>query len=526
MNIHIKKSSLVLFVITFLSISNVTNAQFYPHDDNIDYKEDYRPQFHFSPKSEWMNDINALIYQDGTYHMLYQWGKKVRHGGYATSTDLIHWEDKGVALIPENSHIKHLGAKTNVSGGGVFSGSGVFVEGEVAEKITGSSKPALVTHYTGTRVGTCIAWSNDGGATWHNYKNNPVAHPTDGTVPRDPCVIWYEPTKSWILGIFTTPANKAEKKEKAGTIFYGSKDLINWDKLSFINFGHECPDLVELPLDGDTNNMKWVLSDAAGSYLVGQFDGKKFNPEDETPRRMDVGPDFYGSQTFFPHNMPEKKVIQIGWNDRWNGGVAEKWENNVELISSIKARSNRVWERNATFPVELGLITYEGKPHVTRTPIAAISKLYTNTTMFADKTLTPGNNILSGIKSKAFDMTAEFDLNNTTAKTITFTIANKSYTYKIAEQKLVGRMMKKKMKNGELIVLSSDTELDLKPDADGKLKIRMLIDWSNIEIFANKGVFSYSEHFALDPKANNVEIIVDGDVKLTSLEFNQIKSIW
>ena len=241
---------------------------------DTDYKEDFRPQFHFSPKWEWMNDINALVYQDGTYHMLYQWGKKVRHGGYATSTDLIHWEDKGVALIPENSHIKHLGAKTNVSGGGVFSGSGVFVEGEVAEKITGSPKPALITHYTGTRVGTCIAWSNDGGATWHNYKNNPVAHPTDGTAPRDPCVIWYEPTKSWILGIFTTPANK-EEKDKAGTLFYGSKDLINWEKLSFINFGHECPDLVELPLDGDTNNMKWVLSDASGSYLVGQFDGKK-----------------------------------------------------------------------------------------------------------------------------------------------------------------------------------------------------------------------------------------------------------
>ncbi len=165
-------------------------------------------------------------------------------------------------------------------------------------------------------------------------------------------------------------------------------------------------------------------------------------------------------------------------------------------------------------------------PHVTRTPIAAISKLYTNTTPFADKTLTPGNNILSDIKSKAFDMTAEFDLNKTTAKTITFTIANKSYTYKIAEQKLVGRSMRKTMKDGERIVISSDTDLDLKPDADGKLKIRMLIDWSNIEIFANKGVFSYSEHFALDPKANNVEINVDGDVKLTSLEFNQIKSIW
>ena len=73
---------------------------------------------------------------------------------------------------------------------------------------------------------------------------------------------------------------------------------------------------------------------------------------------------------------------------------------------------------------------------------------------------------------------------------------------------------------------SIDIDIYLNPDMNSKLKIRMLIDWSNIEVFANKGVFSYSEHFALDQKANNVGINLDGNMKLTSLEFNQIKSIW
>ena len=512
---NIKKSILTTFAMATLageiSAGELPGQEpFYASGKDTDYKENFRPQFHFSPKWEWMNDINALIYQNGTYHMLYQWGKKVRHGGYATSTDLIYWEDKGVALIPEATHIKHLGAQQNVSGDQVFSGSGVYVEGEVAKKITGSPKPALVTHYTGTKVGTCIAWSNDGGATWQNYKNNPVANPTKGAIPRSPCVIWYGPTKIWIMAIFTTPdKNMRETTGRKGTIFYGSKDLINWEELSFINFGFECPDMVELPLDGDTDQMKWVLYDAAGKYLVGQFDGIKFSPDDETPRLMDVGPDFYAGQTFFPHNLPEKKYIQIAWNDRWNGGVGEN-----------------VWERNATFPVELGLITYEGKPHITRTPISAIEKLYTGTKVFNNETLVRGKNILSDIQSKTFDMTAVFDLENTTANTITFTIANKTYTYKIAEQKLSSRIMRKKMRDGEQIVICSDADLDLKPDADGKLKIRMLIDWSNIEIFANKGAFSYSEHFALDPKSSDVAIEVDSDVKLISLKFNEVKSIW
>ena len=47
------------------------------HYQHSDYQEPYRPQFHFSPQNGWMNDINALWYLDGKYHMLYQWGKKI-----------------------------------------------------------------------------------------------------------------------------------------------------------------------------------------------------------------------------------------------------------------------------------------------------------------------------------------------------------------------------------------------------------------------------------------------------------------
>ena len=110
-------------------------AQYDPHPEGIDYSEDYRGQYHFSPKSEWMNDINALMYLNGTYHMIYQWGESKRHGGYATSPDLLHWTDQGVALIPQESFLP-AEAKRNVSGAQVYSGSGVVVSGATAEKIT------------------------------------------------------------------------------------------------------------------------------------------------------------------------------------------------------------------------------------------------------------------------------------------------------------------------------------------------------------------------------------------------------
>ncbi len=188
-----KSTRIALLVILFTT--TMTYGSYDPHPDNINYSEKYRGQYHFSPKTEWMNDINGLMYLDGKYHMIYQWGERIRHGGYATSPDLLHWTDKGVALIPQKSFLPK-DAVRNVSGDQVYSGSGVVVSGETAHKITGSTKEAMVAVYTGTAVGTCLAWSNDGGASWHDYPGNPVANPTRGTNPRDPCVFWHEPTKS------------------------------------------------------------------------------------------------------------------------------------------------------------------------------------------------------------------------------------------------------------------------------------------------------------------------------------------
>jgi fructan beta-fructosidase len=473
-----------LSISAFLAAALLTVAtaqgQYDPHPAGIDYTEDYRGQYHFSPKSEWMNDINALMYLDGHYHMIYQWGERIRHGGYATSPDLLHWTDRGVALIPQNSFLPKE-ATRNVSGADVYSGSGVVVSGETARKITGSPKEAMIAIYTGTKVGTCLAWSNDGGGTWRDYENNPVANPAEYADPRDPCVFWHEATEKWILALY-----------EKGTTFYGSTNLIDWKKLSNIDFGYECPDVYQIPLDGDEGNKKWVLQDANGTYLVGDFDGVTFTPEQDR-LIMDVGPDFYAAQTFFRPNFPGGKLIQIAWNDHWNGGIGEQ-----------------PWQRNATFPVEVGLVTYDGKMRVTRTPISAIESLYESTRTWKDETirdLSQGDNLLANVESKEFDLTAEFDLEGTTARELTFQVANKKITYNIEKQELLGK--------------------SLKSDADYRLSVRMLVDWSQLEIFAAGGVFSYSEQFAFTPNDAGLSLFaVGGDVKLVSLQLHEVARTW
>jgi len=474
-----KQMTTCVLILALTALSAYGNYD--PHPKDINYDEDYRPQYHFSPKTEWMNDINGLWYLDGKYHMIYQWGKKVSHGGYATSPDLLHWTDEGVALIPQESFLPK-DAVRNVSGDHVFSGSGVVVKGKTAKKITGSKKEAMVAIYTGTGVGTCLAWSNDSGKSWHDYKANPVANPTKGENPRDPAVFWHEPTSKWILAIY-----------EKGTTFYGSKDLIEWEFLSNIQFGHECPDVFELPLDGDPKKMKWILHDAKGSYYVGMFDGTTFTPEQEI-FLMDVGPDFYAAQTFFRPNFPSDKVIQIAWNDNWNGGIGEE-----------------PWQRNATFPVEVNLVSRDGKARISRTPIEAISTLYESTKKWDSQTLQccckDNKNLLADVKSKKFDLTIELDLDGATARELELMIANRRITYNFNKQELSGKI--------------------LKPNADNKLKIRFLVDWSSLEIFADEGVYSYSQQFAFMPDDDSLSLYVNGgDVKLVSMEFHEIARTW
>ena len=476
----IKNFGFYILCILFIGMQATVYGQFKPQDNNVNYTENFRGQYHFSPKTGWMNDINGLVYQGGKYHMIYQWGEQVRHGGYATSTDLIHWKDEGIALIPLKSDLPDTAIR-NAACNEVFSGSAVVVSGKASQKITGTKKEAIVAIYTGTGVGTCLSWSIDSGNTWHDYKKNPVANVTKGADPRDPRVFFHKPSNKWVMAIYEN-----------GTTFYGSTDLINWTVLSNIGFGFECPDLFELPVDGDKNNMKWVLMDANGSYLVGNFDGTSFKPAvGQKQQIMTLGNDFYAAQTFALGTLPnnDNRIIQLAWMDHWNGGLGES-----------------IWKRNATFPVSVGLVTYDGQMRITRNPIEEIFSLYSNEKKWESQMINSGSNLLSSIKSKQFEIIAEFDLTNTTASKFGFKIANKTIAYHVKSNVLLDE--------------------ELKPNALNKIKIRILVDWGQLEVFANDGIYSYSEQFAFSPENNDISLFSDGSVKLVSMEFHEISKIW
>jgi fructan beta-fructosidase len=265
------------------------------------YHEPYRPQFHFSPAQNWMNDPNGLIFYKGQYHLFFQynpsgttWGNI--EWGHAVSTDLVHWKELPIAIPQDSSEY-------------VFSGSVVYDKANSSGLGT-AGNPPLVAIYTSAQKATGIqeqslAYSEDGGTTWTKYANNPVLNENQQNF-RDPKVFWYAPGNEWLMVVARSDVHQVD--------FYKSANLRQWTYLSA--FGPagsaqgqwECPDLYQLPVDGNPHKTKWVLvvnvnpgGYAGGSgtqYFTGQFNGTTFTSDDPatyTPPAGDTYADFEGT---------------------------------------------------------------------------------------------------------------------------------------------------------------------------------------------------------------------------------------
>lgn len=489
-------------------------------------EQHYRPNFHFTPKSNWMNDPNGLFYANGIYHLYFQhwpygnlWGPM--HWGHATSKDLIKWEEQPIALYPDRF-------------GYIFSGSAVYDVNNTSGFGKDGKTPAVAifTYHDPIKdkagkvdvESQGIAYSLDNGLTWTKYdEGNPVMKNPGIHDFRDPKVTWDWVHNTWILILAA--------KDRAQ--LYSSPNLKDWTYLSDFEdkVGKhgvwECPDFFPIKVKG-TNQVKWVLLQSfnpgganGGSgtqYFIGDFDGKNFVLDKDFEQKLikekgiwlDYGHDSYASVSW--GNAPderEKKYI-TGWMinlDYANDTPTNIWRGTDSMVKEIELVKDKQGYRLNILPTETL------KKYISSTE--TIKKLSVNKSIELpvqknDLTKSEITLDLNGLKKGNYS----FTLYNQGGDILTFGVDNTLGEFYIdRSQAANGTTFEKRTKHIAKMPLTANQK---------NMTLKLLLDKTSIEIFYNNGEKVMTEIFFTKEPFTNLKAESTNKFSIENIVINQL----
>ncbi len=520
------KTLIVLLIPLFFGCSSNSGNKKETNTSPVsNYTEQYRPQFHFTPEANWMNDPNGMVYYEGEYHLFYQyypdstvWGPM--HWGHAISKDLVHWEHMPVAIYPDSL-------------GWIFSGSAV-ADLKNTSGLGTAENPPLVAIYTyhndklvksgsKTPQSQALAFSTDKGRTWTKYDKNPVLESPGIADFRDPKVFWHNETGKWVMILAVQDR----------VHLYSSPNLISWKFESEYGNGigghggvWECPDLFPLKVEG-SDVSKWVMfvninpggpnGGSANQYFTGEFDGKKFTPDETNEKWVDWGRDNYAGVTW--SNVPETdgRRLFIGWMSNW------QYANVVPTT---------VWRSATTIPRELSLISQDNSYLLVSKPVSELEVLRDGTTPVYHSSQN-----ISGEKEMALDsitlsqseLIFDFNLENGNIDSLGIVLENN-----LQEKLVIGYSLSQKQffvdrrAAGPSAFSKEFAGISRAPYTVGAhLQLRIFVDVASTELFVDGGKLVMTD--IVFPTENFTKLKVfstGGDLLLEKAEFYSLKRIW
>lgn len=489
-----------------------------PAGDSNYYTEVHRPQFHFSPEANWMNDPNGLVFYKGEYHLFYQyypdgmaWGPM--HWGHAVSKDLFHWSHLPIALFPDS-----LGL--------IFSGSAV-VDANNTSGFGSKENPPLVAIFTYHSVekekagktdyqNQGIAFSLDSGRTWTKYENNPVLKNQGVRDFRDPKVFWHDQSGKWVMTLAV----------KDHVELWGSSDLKTWNKLS--EFGNdygshggvwECPDLFEASVEGPAEK-HWVMlvsinpggpnGGSATQYFIGDFDGKTFTTKADKTQSIwiDYGPDDYAGVTY--SNIANVRKIFLGWMSNW---------------AYAEAVPTHPWRSANTIPRDITLVEVNGRLYVKSTPSKELQNIVTSSIELKNKEVQDSAVISTPQLDPGLSMVSA----TLEAKDFAFVLSNAAgEEVKVGYEKQSNRFYIDRRKTGKTDFSKNFNSLAFAPRfaTGNEIKVTMVTDVSSVEVFFDDGVSVLTGLYFTNEKLTTLAIKTSEPVNVTDIKAMQLKSVW
>jgi fructan beta-fructosidase len=520
----------LFFSVILLPLFLITSAQIKP----LLFREQYRPQFHFTPPSNWMNDPNGMFFYEGEYHLFYQyypdgnkWGPM--HWGHAVSNNMVQWQHLPIALYPDSL-------------GNIFSGSAV-VDHYNTSGLGTAGKPPIIAIYTyhnmaGEKAGKNdfqyqgIAYSNDKGRTWKKYEQNPVLPNTTGIRDfRDPKVMWHEATKKWVMTLAV----------KDHVEFWASSNLINWNYLS--SFGKElgahggvweCPDLFSIKVK-ETGRTKYVLlvsinpggpnGGSATQYFVGDFNGTIFLTDELFLNKVtngnsvwvDYGRDNYAGVTWSNIPAADGRRLFLGWMSNWDYAQ--------EVPTSI-------WRSAMTLPRSLVLHQTKNSYYLASLPIDELKQLRGAAQVFSPVLIQNRLNLkIPGIPIQQSEWVLELELSNKSTGDVFIELSNSlSQTYRIGFSAKENWYYSNRIHAGNHLFsqkFAPAVHTATRVVNNNRMKLHLFIDASSVELFADDGTVCITDLVFPANPFNQIHLVTNGGhVKLISAKCFTLKRIW
>ena len=467
------------------------------------YTEKGRPQFHFSQRVGWNNDSNGMVYSDGLWHLYWQCNPMIAafanmFWGHAVSKDLVHWEEMPIALRTMGKGMPN--PHPSMVMGQAYSGGACVDFNNTLGKQVGDTKTLLYAVSdtsgglggTNGMVGESLAYSTDNGKTYTVLRDRLIVSHSG----RDPKIFWHEPTKKWCVVVYNGGHAAPQPVAWIGKMeFYSSPDLKTWTKESETEeLFHECPEFVELPVDGDPKNKKWLLFDGGLRYQVGTFDGKTFKPDAAEPRYC-MGGEIKAGQCF--SNAPEGRAICMVW------------------ARTFQKDKNSPFNQGFTLPVELTLKNTPDGIRCYANPVKELEALRGGELLsVAGQKLNTGDNALKfshPAELVEIEMTIDYG-QGTKPSSIEVELGDSKFSYDTATREVAAP-------KGKLV--SYDKE-------DGKLQLHFFVDRPTIEVSAQHGsVFLLHNRNLPGVPLDGVTIrLKSGEATLESLKARELQSIW
>ena len=308
----------------------------------------YRHRYHLMPSYGWMNDPNGFVFDGEQYHLFYQanpydsvWGNM--SWGHAVSSDLLHWENAGIAITPDQTYDQN----------GCFSGGAIMV---------GDTLRLLYTSVGANNIQTQSVATSYDKINFAKSSLNPVidtnmsfsSRPTDF---RDPYVFEKD-------GVYYALVGGKLDGEGGQLLLYRSSNFLSWQSVGVVYSSpltgtgmFECPNIAffddkaviltspQSLRDSDPASYQNIHS---VTYQVGEIDlesGAFTNDGGpDAMHELDKGFDFYATQVV---NNGEDNIL-VAWMNQWSRTMptaAYGWSGEVTLPRVLELKDGKVYQR-------------------------------------------------------------------------------------------------------------------------------------------------------------------------------------